>query len=193
MSGPGRVRTALVTGASSGIGLEIARLLARDGARVLLVARDEDRLRRAGQWLRSESSTTETRTLAIDLSRADAAEAVHAWATAEAGPVDFLVNNAGVGTSGRFATSDVEADRHLLAEGEATGHAHVVVGNELRLAEWSRRHRWGPSEQRRYLIVEGEATLVHEEHLPLVVAAGVYEVRRQREYRRPDRSSWVAD
>ena len=89
--------------------------------------------------------------------------------------------------------SEETADRHLLAEGEATGHAHVVVGNELRLAEWSRRRRWGPSEQRRYLVVEGEATLVHEEHLPLVVAAGVYEVRRQREYRRPDRSSWVAD
>ena len=92
-----------------------------------------------------------------------------------------------------LVVSEQTADRHLLAEGEATGHAHVVVGNELRLAEWSRRRRWGPSEQRRYLVVEGEATLVHEEHLPLVVAEGVYEVRRQREYRRPDRSSWVAD
>jgi hypothetical protein len=41
-------------------------------------------------------------------------------------------------------------------------------------------------------VVEGEATLVHEEHLPLVLFEGVYEVRRQREYR-PERSSWVAD
>ena len=89
--------------------------------------------------------------------------------------------------------SDHTADRHLLAEGEATGHAHVVVGNELRLAEWVRPRRGTSAQRRTYLVVEGEATLVHEEHLPLVVAEGVYEVRRQREYRRPDRSSWVAD
>jgi hypothetical protein len=84
------------------------------------------------------------------------------------------------------------ARRHVLAEGEATGHAHVLVGQGVRLAEWERRRRWAAPERRRYLVVEGSASLVHEEHLPLVVPAGVYEVRRQREYR-PRRSTWVAD
>jgi len=84
------------------------------------------------------------------------------------------------------------AERHVLAEGEATGHAHVVSGPGLGLVEWELPRRWMARERRRYLVVEGEATLAHEEHLPLVVPAGVYEVRRQREYR-PQRAVWVAD
>ena len=89
-------------------------------------------------------------------------------------------------------TSERVADRHVLAEGEATGHAHVVVGEGLRLAEWRRARRWVGPEFRRYLVVPAEATLAHEEHLPLELSEGVYEVRRQREYR-PGRPRWVAD
>jgi hypothetical protein len=89
-------------------------------------------------------------------------------------------------------SSERAADRHVLATGEATGHAHVIAGSGLRLVEWRRGRRWAAPEQRRFLLVEGEATLSHEEHLPLTVSVGVYEVRRQREYR-PERSVWVAD
>jgi len=120
MNDQGRVRTALVTGASGGIGLEIARLLARDGARVLMVARDEERLRRAAGWVRGESPTAETLTLAIDLAAPGAAARVHAWAAgetgaADAGAVDFLVNNAGAGAGGPFAAGDADADRAIVA------------------------------------------------------------------------------
>jgi hypothetical protein len=87
---------------------------------------------------------------------------------------------------------DETADRHVLAEGEATGHAHAAVGQALRLARWSYSRRWAPPERRRYLFVVEAATLSHEEHLPIVIAPGIYEVRRQREYR-PARSVWVAD
>lgn len=80
--------------------------------------------------------------------------------------------------------SEERADRFVLAEGEATGHAHVAVGTQLRLAAWEGPRRWWAPERRTFLTVPGEgARLVHEEHLPLVVPQGLYEVRRQREYR----------
>jgi hypothetical protein len=101
-------------------------------------------------------------------------------------PVGSVPGGQGEMVSGR------RAERHVLAEGEATGHAHVVSGSGLELVEWERPRRWAAPERRRYLVVEAEATLVHQEHLPLVVPAGVYEVRRQREYR-PQRAVWVAD
>jgi hypothetical protein len=90
----------------------------------------------------------------------------------------------------------VPGSRVVLAEGEATGHAHVVTGRGARLLEVpGHRVRWGrwvPAA--RFLVVSGErrVTLRHEEHLPVDLVPGVYEVRRQREYR-PQRSVWVAD
>jgi hypothetical protein len=84
------------------------------------------------------------------------------------------------------------ADLHVLGEGEATGHAHLAVGPALRLETWSCSRRWTSRVRRRYLFVREAATLSYEEHLPIVLARGVYEVRRQREYR-PERSVWVAD
>jgi hypothetical protein len=83
------------------------------------------------------------------------------------------------------------ARRQVLAEGEATGHAHVVVGGS-RLVELRERRGWIAGVTRRYLVVEGPSSLVHEEHRPIELATGVYEVRRQREYR-PERSVRVAD
>src|SRR4051812_2503449 len=83
--------------------------------------------------------------------------------------------------------------RVVLAEGEATGHAHTLQGSAVELVRAQRSRRL-------YLVVEGDvpAALVHEEHDPIAVAPGLYEVRRQREYEPPARTRsadwrWVAD
>jgi hypothetical protein len=83
-----------------------------------------------------------------------------------------------------------EQGRLVLAEGEATGHAHAILDEHARLElqsygeyrrTWVHQGVWSGS--RTVLIVEGSpVTLVHEEHAPLTVAPGGYEVRRQREY-----------
>lgn len=79
----------------------------------------------------------------------------------------------------------------VLAEGEATGHAHVVAEAHARLekqeygtrrAVWINRRAW--SDSRIVLVVEDRpAQLRHEEHDPLIIPEGAYEVRRQREFR----------
>ena len=85
--------TALVTGASRGIGEAVAVALAEAGARLLLVARGEDGLAKVAA--RVEALGAECSTLPLDVTDRDgASEAVAEW-TEMAGPLDILVNNAG--------------------------------------------------------------------------------------------------
>jgi hypothetical protein len=86
------------------------------------------------------------------------------------------------------AVREPDWGRLALAEGEATGHAHVVSSRRAslhRLDEWDER----------YLLVEGSRPLAlrHEEHDPIPVPPGVWEVRRQREYRPGREELWVED
>jgi len=97
--------TALVTGASAGIGREFARQLAGRGHDLVLVARDEARLDALGKEL-AEANGCDAEVLAADLTVA----ADLARVEARAGAVDVLVNNAGFGTFGRFDTLDVDAE-----------------------------------------------------------------------------------
>lgn len=103
--------TALVTGASNGIGLELARLLAAGGNDLLLVARNAVRLGEVSQELAARHGVTAT-PLPTDLSRPEAAGQLVAGLGGQ--PVDVLVNNAGFGAVGRFADTDWAAEAQML-------------------------------------------------------------------------------
>jgi len=100
----GRVMpTALVTGASTGIGAAFARRLAADGYDLVLLARDEARLEKVAAQVRAASGVG-AQVLAVDLAQAQSRQAAIDRLTDPAQPVDLLVNNAGVATSGEFWT-----------------------------------------------------------------------------------------
>src|SRR5262245_1105935 len=96
-------RSALVTGASSGIGEAMVRRLAADGVSTVVVARRDARLRS----LAGELDGVDV--LAGDLADADAVAEVSRRVADEDRPIDLLVNNAGFGTSGLVA--ELDADR----------------------------------------------------------------------------------
>lgn len=87
---------ALVTGASSGIGAEFAKGLARKGYGLLLTGREPGRLEETARWVRALGCHAET--LALDLGNAGSLEALVAWVDSR--PLEVLVNNAGFGLSG---------------------------------------------------------------------------------------------
>ena len=93
-------RTAIVTGASHGIGAHIARALAARATNLLLVARSEDELRRLAAELRTPGATVAV--AAVDLAGRQAAQQVAEAARAELGHVDVLVNNAATEPQTRF-------------------------------------------------------------------------------------------
>ncbi|BBZ29957.1 dehydrogenase [Mycolicibacterium madagascariense] len=99
----------LVTGASSGIGEELAREFARRGRHVVLVARRADKLRALATSLGASAEV-----LPADLSRAEDRAALPARVGDLGRVVDVLVNNAGLSTSGPVATSDPAAELNLI-------------------------------------------------------------------------------
>lgn len=103
--------TALITGASSGIGREIARQLAGRARTIVLVARREDRLAE----LKNELAPNEVHIFSVDLSKLEEIDRLADELAAQKISIDFLVNNAGFGDYGQFAESDAKAVRDLLA------------------------------------------------------------------------------
>lgn len=106
------VSVALVTGPTSGIGRAFARRLASDGHDLVLVARDEVRLRRVADELAELGVSTEV--LVADLADPPARSLVEQLLADSGRPVDVLVNNAGFGINQRFVGGEVEREQAML-------------------------------------------------------------------------------
>lgn len=103
---------AVITGASSGIGKDLAQLLASRKTNLFLVARRKPELETLAESLRSRYGIT-VEILSLNLSLPDASEILFAEAT-KSGPVDFLINNAGIGPWKKFVDADLESHKKIM-------------------------------------------------------------------------------
>jgi short-subunit dehydrogenase len=110
---PEKSSTCLVTGASSGIGVELARELPRRGRGITLTARRKDRLVKLASEL-SERYGVRAEVVACDLSSAAARRRMIKTIADRGLDVDVLVNNAGFGSAGRFHELDLEAEVMMI-------------------------------------------------------------------------------
>lgn len=104
---------ALVTGAAGGIGAELCRLFARDGASLVMVDRNVAGLEKMRTELAADFGT-QTVSLAHDLSQPEAPEKIYAELQRQNIEIDALVNNAGFGTYGNFWETDLARERALV-------------------------------------------------------------------------------
>lgn len=106
-------RTALITGASSGIGAAFARALARRGDHLILVARSGDKLEALAASLRAELGAT-VAVVVADLSLPGCGSKLAAELAGQGLAVDVLINNAGFGAAGAFAQQDPARDAEMI-------------------------------------------------------------------------------
>jgi 3-oxoacyl-[acyl-carrier protein] reductase len=130
------VRTALVTGASRGIGRACAMALAAAGHRVVLTARDTGRLEEAAAAIRAQGG--EGHIVLLDLASAESIPAAFAEAAAKAGPIHILVNNAAI-TKDTLALRMKRADFESVLNVNLTG-AFLCIQQVL---SSMMKQRWG--------------------------------------------------
>jgi len=127
---------ALITGASGGIGEQLAWEFARHGVDMLLVARSKDKLAKLADAL-AEKHGVQAHVLAADLARPEGPAQVADAVRQSGATVGFLVNNAGVGLTGPFAETDLSRELAML-QLNVTSLVHLT---KLLLPEMVRRHK----------------------------------------------------
>ena len=105
--------TALITGGSGGIGLEIAKVLARTGFDLALVARHRDSLEAAAGQIEGKYEV-KAHVFAADLRRREAPQAIFDFLRNENIPVEILINNAGFGLGGEFAETAIQRELEMI-------------------------------------------------------------------------------
>ena len=142
-------RTALITGASSGLGVQFAKTLSKAGAKVVLAARRIDRLAE----LKAELEAAGARALAVEMDVTDEASVQAGYAAAEAafGPVDTVIANAGMNSEGSvlklpvaefdalmavnlrgvFLTAREGAARMIAADSATTGRGRIILVSSI--------------------------------------------------------------
>lgn len=106
-------KVALITGASSGIGKELARIHAEKGGDLVLIARSQDKLISLKEELESQHSV-KTKVIVKDLSKTHAPQEIYDQITAENIQVSYLINNAGFGGHGKFHERKWEQDMAMI-------------------------------------------------------------------------------
>ncbi|BBH52986.1 SDR family NAD(P)-dependent oxidoreductase [Fluviispira sanaruensis] len=109
----GNAGNVLITGASSGIGLEFAHIFAKEKYNLLLIARSEDKLQHLANEL-SEKYKINCKIIACDLAKIGAAQEIYKRTKTLGIKVDILVNNAGFGAHGFFKNIDLKTETEMI-------------------------------------------------------------------------------
>lgn len=145
-------RTALITGATAGIGESFSRLLAQEGFDLILIARDKARLEERARDLGRMHPNLRIETLRADLTVEADIERVESRVSRG---VDVLINNAGFGINKSFTKSSIDSERELLK---------VLVETPMRLT-----HHAIPS-----MLQKGEGVIINVSSVASFIAGGTY-------------------
>ena len=107
-------KTVLITGASSGIGLELSKLFARKNYNLVIVSQNEENLEKAKSIIHRENTKIEIYAIAKDLSKSSVHDEIFEYTVQNSIQVDILVNNAGIQVYGKFHDTNIEDILNLM-------------------------------------------------------------------------------
>jgi short-subunit dehydrogenase len=108
------MKWAVITGASAGLGVEFAKLCAKDGFSLILVARRKERMDELANELTQKHTNIQIKVIAQDLAKAGAAQTLHEKVMAITHDIDVLINNAGFGAVGNFPKPDLARQMEMI-------------------------------------------------------------------------------